>query len=336
MPGPKTEVTEITTGLALLGFPDIERALDTRPTWFINVVDKQYDQLIEARKHHQYDDDFEIAWATGKKFLNSRDGLRGRVPDRLEWKGPGKPPGYELIPADLQVDHVYLISCKFGSDIILNASPPHLFDRLLAERRGAKLDWYEQVALTEYQTFYSACVAHYGVSDVPDDVSSLTAEDRLHLKNVLPKGGRWDAEVLPIYQDFVNAVSAQSAEHWLGGLADKGDREEMVWRLLRFQPAPYFVLGNSADGTPLAFRVGTPSELRQDYDFIGFDCWNPVAGQPSVAWRADFKDRASGERSVVNGHVEVRWSRGRFGGFPEAKVYLDTPHHEVPGYVALA
>lgn len=34
----------------------------------------------------------------------------------------------------------------------------------------------------------------------------------------------------------------------------------------------------------------------------------------------------------VAGHVEIRWSHGRFGGHPEAKVYLDTPHAQVPGY----
>jgi hypothetical protein len=37
----------------------------------------------------------------------------------------------------------------------------------------------------------------------------------------------------------------------------------------------------------------------------------------------------------VDGHVEVRWSHGRFCGPPEAKVYLDTPHQAVPGYFAL-
>jgi hypothetical protein len=38
----------------------------------------------------------------------------------------------------------------------------------------------------------------------------------------------------------------------------------------------------------------------------------------------------------VRGRVEIRWSHGRFSGSPEAKVYLDTPHVEVPGYHALA
>jgi hypothetical protein len=47
------------------------------------------------------------------------------------------------------------------------------------------------------------------------------------------------------------------------------------------------------------------------------------------------RTRASGHDIEVAGHVEVRWSHGRFGGLPEAKGYLDTPHHLVPGYFAL-
>jgi hypothetical protein len=37
----------------------------------------------------------------------------------------------------------------------------------------------------------------------------------------------------------------------------------------------------------------------------------------------------------VRGHVEVRWSHGRLAAPPEAKVYLDTPHDDVPGYFPL-
>jgi hypothetical protein len=44
---------------------------------------------------------------------------------------------------------------------------------------------------------------------------------------------------------------------------------------------------------------------------------------------------ARGDARTISGHVEIRWSHGRFVGWPEAKVYLDTPHAEVPGYEAL-
>ena len=48
-----------------------------------------------------------------------------------------------------------------------------------------------------------------------------------------------------------------------------------------------------------------------------------------------FHDRDRGADRVIEGHVEVRWSHGKFGGAPEAKIYLDTPHHDVAGYEPL-
>jgi hypothetical protein len=41
-------------------------------------------------------------------------------------------------------------------------------------------------------------------------------------------------------------------------------------------------------------------------------------------------------RASVEGHVEVRWSHGRFAQPPEAKIYLDTATDEIPGYFALS
>ena len=54
-----------------------------------------------------------------------------------------------------------------------------------------------------------------------------------------------------------------------------------------------------------------------------------------VAWRAVVRNRDTRAEQTVAGHVEVRWSHGRFAGRPEAKVYLDTPHTEIPGYFPL-
>ena len=54
-----------------------------------------------------------------------------------------------------------------------------------------------------------------------------------------------------------------------------------------------------------------------------------------VAWHAVVRRRSDRADLGVDGHVEVRWSHGRFCGPPEAKVYLDTPHAEVPGYFPL-
>ncbi len=42
--------------------------------------------------------------------------------------------------------------------------------------------------------------------------------------------------------------------------------------------------------------------------------------------------RRTGAHTTIEGHIEVRWSHGKFVQSPEAKVYLDTPHHLVAGY----
>ena len=57
-----------------------------------------------------------------------------------------------------------------------------------------------------------------------------------------------------------------------------------------------------------------------------------VVGQPRVDWAGSYRDRRGGTNGTVRGHVEIRWSHGRFAQPPEAKVYLDTPMSQLPGY----
>jgi hypothetical protein len=108
----------------------------------------------------------------------------------------------------------------------------------------------------------------------------------------------------------------------------------MLWRLLRIGSAPYFVLGSSPGG-PLRLRIATPWDWRQEFRLTEFDVAAEAAGQPRVGWRALVRQRHTGLQRLVTGHVEIRWSHGRFAGPPEAKVYLDSPHAEVPGYIRL-
>ncbi len=331
MASSRTKITEIVTGLAMLGFPSIDRALAVRPDWFHNVTDDEYDLLSDERETGDFDDDFEMAWEHGRRFLESGDGLRGRVPDRVEWQGPGRPPGYDQIPADLRIDHVYLVSCKYGSDILYNAAPAHVFDRLLAERRGDRTDWFLEVAPEAFQDLYERSVMSLSLEGMPGSVADLDGEARLRLKDALPTRGTWPDACVSPYRDFVNAVSVATAHRWKDNLVDRATEEEMLWRLLRFQPAPYFVLGASSAGSPIRVRVGTPADFRQSYSIRSFDVWADAMGQPLVRWRAELK----GARRPIEGHVEVRWSRGRFGGVPEAKVYLDTPHAEVANYTTI-
>ena len=326
----RTTITEVVTGLGMFGFDSVDAALAARPEAFTNVEPGVYDDLQRAWKERRDTHAFTAALMNGLAFLHAEDALRHRVPALVEWKGAHRAPGDEVVPADLRVDHVYLVSCKYLSRIVVNASPHHLFDRLLAGGQGRRgSDWFREVAPAEYAQLYSAVRAIVDRS-LPEDVADLDVAQRRSLANAL-RGG-WPDDAREHYRILASTVAAASADRWNDAVQDA--REAMLWRLLRIGSAPYFVLGASNDGF-LRLRIGTPWDWRQAFELRGFEVEARSGGQPMVSWCAVVRDRAHNREQVVEGHVEVRWSHGRFAAPPEAKVYLDTRHGEIPGYFPL-
>lgn len=332
MPSAKTEVTEIVTGLAISGAPDLGTALARRPV--ANVSGEVWERLTELAARGQHRVEFAAAWANGRAFLEAEEGLRGRPPRLVEWKGPSKAPGDEVVPADLRVDHVWLVSCKYLSKVLTNAAPARVFERGLAggpTRTGG--DWYAEVAPDAYQALYALVRLELGSrANLPPHAVDLTPAHRAEVRAYLDAG--WSPEAEAAYRGLAVAVGTASAQRWKALVAKHTDAEAVLWRLLRIGSAPYFVLGAQRDRT-LRIRVMTPWDWRQTYELKRFDVWGDDAGQPQVRWQARVRHRHDGGDHTVEGHVEVRWSHGRFGKRPEAKVYLDTPHHLVPGYVEL-
>lgn len=326
----RTEISEIVTGLGLFGFRDLERALAARPRYITNVDDEVYDRLDEAFATGSHADVFDTAYANGAAFARADEALRGRPPWVVEWKGPHRPPAYEQIPADLRVDHVYLISCKYGSNILHNASPWHLFEGALAARSKHPGDWFVEIAPQSYQSFYSEVRRRAGDLELPDRVADLEQHHRRALQKALT--GRWPPELRPDWKLVSYDIACASADRLLKATSARGQREELLWRLLRLQAAPYFVLGADMRGDPLRYRVTTPWDFRTRYSVKSVDFWGEPAGQPTVRWRADVIDRERAATRIVEGHIEIRWSHGKFAGAPEAKIYLDTAHHYVAGY----
>ncbi len=329
----RTEITEIVTGLGMLGYSSLDRALATRPQTVRNVTAAHFARLEKAHGAGDHRNLFDVAWENGVTFARSVDGLRGRPPHSLEWKGSHRPPAYEQIPADLRVDHVFLISCKYGSRILINSSPSNLFDHRLTIREKAPLDWFADVAGDAYQAFYDRVKLDFAIDDLPASVHALDRDQRMRLKKTLPR--RLSGATEAAYQDMNVCVAHASAVRWRRALSTKTRREEMVWRLLRFQAAPYFILGIDGNGVPIRTRVATPWDARNRYEFIDLAVEAGARSQAVVGWRAMFHDRVRGAPAFAAGHVEVRWSHGKFGQAPEAKVYLDTPYDEVPGYFRL-
>ena len=333
MPSAKTEITEVVTGVAIAGAPTLAAGLRDRPV--ANVTDDVWARLVELDREGRHRQEFAAAWANGQAFLRAEEGLRGQVPRLVEWKGPTQAPGDEVVPADLRVDHVWLVSCKYLSKVLANAAPARLFDRGLAAGPSATgADWYGEVAAPAYQALFAQVRRELGTrASLPPNAADLTPTHRAELRAYLDAG--WSDEAQAAYRTLVADVSAASALRWKAVLAKRPQAEAVLWRLLRIGSAPYFVLGAARDRS-LRLRVMTAWDWRQAYELKRVDVWGDDAGQPQVRWQARVRCRATGEDEAIDGHVEVRWSHGRFGKPPEAKAYLDTPHHRVPGYVPIA
>ena len=326
-------VTELATALGMLPYDTVRSALRARPPE-LRVDDATWRRLSALYDEGTRAEEFSGAFANGRAFLEARDGLRGRHPRLVEWTGGRRPPGDEVAPVDLRIDHVYLVSCKYLSRNIANPSPARLFDGLLVtSATWAQTDWYQVVAPDEYRRLYEACRIATGLDDLPDDSVDLTVEDRRRLRDAL-RPRSYPADAKEPYRELCDAVSVASAERWRTNASGKDAQERLLWRLLRIGNASYFLLGADAKRS-LRLRIASPWDWRQTYRFERLDIEAASAGQPQVDWSATYVERATSARQTVRGHVEVRWSHGRFAQPPEAKVYLDTPTDEIPGYFAL-
>ena len=202
-----------------------------------------------------------------RRAVRGDDGLRGRSPRLVEWKGPHRPPGDDVIPADIRIDHVYQVSCKYLSRVMQNCGPARLFDRLLVGEERTGRNWFTTVAPDEYQVFYADIRAHVG-----GDASCAGGEPKCCYRAVLKAALR--SRVLPTpvqqsWESFCSAVSVNSARRWEASLDSPRKRLRLLWRLLRIADAPYFVLGVIEE---LTYVLGSP-QRGIGYSPMSFKRW---------------------------------------------------------------
>ena len=332
MPADRTEITEIVTGLAVFGAGDLPSALADPPLAFGGVGPERWVRLRALFGEGRHRAAFAAAWANGRAFLGARDGLRGRPPEVVEWKGPQRPPGVDPVPADLRIDHVYLVSCKYNSRITLNAAPRLVFGGSNGTDADARADWFAEMAPQETQALYEIVRFETGmVGSLPDRALDLSPAERRDLARALGRGAWTSPAAAEAYAALSAVVAGGSARRWRARLRARGAQEATLWRFLRVAAATYFVLGSDGDRM-VRVRVGSPWDWRQAFRLRRFDVEAAASRQPLVRWTATVDDLQAGCPRTVAGHIEVRWSHGRFAQPPEAKVYLDTPPHLVPGY----
>lgn len=332
MPAGLTELTEITTALGMLA-STLDSAVAERPPQLLNVSDEAWSRLLEMYGDPRHVKAFRTAFENGQSFLTAVDGLRSRSPLSVEWKGPHRPPGDDVIPADLRIDHVFLVSCKYLSNILANPGPQRLFERLLVGEERSTVNWFHATAPTEFHDLYVAARSHSRLGGLPATHGELTRAQQEALKQEL-SDRTWPEPLRGPWARVCAAVSTESASRWRAAMPTEREQLRLLWRLLRITTATYFVLGASGS-SHLRLRIDSAWDWIQSYELRAFEVFPKMAGQPEVNWRATVRRRSTLAETTIEGHIEIRWSHGRFRGSPESKVYLDTPHTLVPGYNAL-
>lgn len=329
MPSERTFVTEVATGLGMVGEADLDSVIARRSAQMSNITAAHWDQLTGLWNSRGYEEEFRAGFRNGQAFLDAAEALNGRRPRIIEWTGGRRPPGDEVVPSDLRVDHVYLVSCKYISRILHNPSPARLVEGLLSQAPVEdSRDWYHRIAPVEYQALYEECVDAADGPPLPARAEELTPTERTRLALALRTG--WPHNAAHAYAALCQAVSEATARTWRSRITPR-NAEIVLWRLLRIGSAPYFILGTSPDGS-MRLRVDTPWDWHQVFRLRHLEVVAQEGGQPRVGWLAVCENCRTSEEYKVNGHVEIRWSHGRFRQPPEAKVYLDSPHSSVPGY----
>jgi hypothetical protein len=262
--------------------------------------------------------------------------LGGRRPERVEWLGAARSMWTSDIPRDLVVDGVWFIQTKYDSTCILNTSPASLVDDLLVDHGiEARQSWFEEVALDQLRALYECVRRELDEPSLPDDVRDLDATAKARLKTAMRSRPAPAAEERA-YAELCRAVSLETTLRWRHRLdaSTKGQRSQMLCRLLRIAGGPYWLLGVKGR-EPVRLHVMDTRTWRERFDLRSFLVTDAHAGQPQVDWRATVVDRLTAERHVIEGACELRWSHGRLQGNPECKVQVHTPLERVPGYEPL-
>ena len=295
MPASLTEITEIATGLGMLA-PDLASATRWKPSALRNVSDDVWPRLVQWYRDDEHAASFRAAFANGRAFLASENGLRGRVPRLVEWKGPHQPPGDDVIPCDLRIDHVYLVSCKYLSRVLLNAGPQRLFTRLLVGEERSSANWFALCAPNEFQTLYRNAVNATAVTLFPDAVDEMTSTHQATLRDGL-RTREWPEACRAPWAALCRRVADESAARWRAAMPAGRDQLRVLWRLLRISDAAYFVLGAERSDS-LRLRIDSAWDWHQRYELRAFEIGPRDSGQPEVAWRASVRARDDRTRAT--------------------------------------
>ena len=186
MPDDRTTITELATALGVTGYGTLREALAERPD-ALDVQDETWERLERILATGKHEALALAAFANGAFFAGHRAGLDGRAPRLIEWSGDRRIPGDQAIPADLLIDRVYMISCKYLSQILHNTAPARVFDDILAPSSQARHpDWFAELAPRQHLVLYRGALKLLDLDGMPDTPGWLDTAQRRRLRGRLP------------------------------------------------------------------------------------------------------------------------------------------------------
>ena len=291
MPDDRTTVTELATALGTTGAGSLKEATAERPG-NLAIGDESWERLERILAGRKYSAVALAAFANGAFFAGHPAGLDGRAPRLIEWSGDRRIPGDQAVPADLLVDRVYMISCKYLSQILHNTAPARVFEEILAPSPQARHpDWFAEVASRQHLALYRGALKLLDLEGMPDTPGWLDSAQRARLRAAFREHGSrgMPGELRAPYDALIAAVSKKSAETWQEALGEPAQQERLLWRLLRIYSATYYILGIDRHRT-MRLRVMTPWEWRQAFEFRSLKVARPTGagsrgstGRPATA-----------------------------------------------------
>ena len=178
----RTTVTELATALGMTGHATLQEAIEARSS-ILKLEPDEWASLEGICSSGSWTSVAETAFGNGAYFASHVDGLNGRAAHRIEWSGGRRIPGDRPVPADLVVDRVYMVSCKYLSRILHNTAPAHVFiDGLAVTSQSRGINWFQEVAADAHEALYARTMEVLGLTDMAESPVSQTQEQRTKLR----------------------------------------------------------------------------------------------------------------------------------------------------------
>ena len=333
MASPQTVFSELSVALGILGH-NVEQV--DKLYSILNVTKEDVEKYISQLRKPKREEVGKELVSVGK-IIRERARDFGLTEPAVAWVGSEKVGLVENAAKDIEIVGLVptRISIKESSKVIINGGPSRIFEKLprgeFEKTKGEH--WFLRVASEEYQAYYEACGGPKQTSiDNVKDFERLKLKDQIRIEfkeRVTSLHDKKVAAVDKAYRALCERVSSMSAEIFNKNIEDtkrhKSGKERLgliFHTLFMIDASSYLLAGIEKKGNEkVAFIIQSSGEWKKGYQLLDIKAEAKSAGQPEVLIVVRLKDLSRREEFSLNIKAEVRWTHGKFGGQPEAKLY---------------